>query len=120
MPRRETMPDRASAAMSVGTPISVGGSGRMAPRVHTDALVVSGWVRSLPRPTARVRSTASGRRFSMASAPSSTGTPATSDTLSLPPIRGEPSSTVTLVRGDWRLRWYAAASPLMPPPTTTT
>src|ERR1700678_4478246 len=60
----------------------------------------------------------SGRVTSSASAPSSTGTPAISDTDSLPPSRGDPSSTVT--RTGSSRRKNAAASPAIPPPTITT
>src|SRR6185312_1310582 len=85
-----------------------------------DAEVVTASTRSSPRPAARVRSSASGRRVSMASAPTSTGWPATEATRSLPPTCGVASSTVTAAAG---ARWQtdqAAARPAMPPPTTTT
>ena len=97
------------------------GNGRIAPRVHTPADVVAASSRSSPRPTARARSTASGRRSSSDSAPSSTGTPATSLTRSFPPTWSAASSTVTRSPGGpSRRRNHAAASPEIPPPTTTT
>ena len=70
---------------SAGMPISVGGSGRTAPRVHTPAPLTRGCTTWSPSPTARARSVPSGRRLSIDSAPRSTGTPATSPSRSLPP-----------------------------------
>ena len=80
--------------------------------------LVAGWQRSSPRPTSRTRSTASGRRLSSDSAPVSTGRPASSPRASLPPSADAASSTVT--RTPSALSRWAAASPAMPPPTTTT
>src|SRR5262249_50658567 len=60
----------------------------------------------------------SGRRASSASAPSSTGTPATSEAESFPPSSGDPSRSVTLTSSS--LRKNAAASPPIPPPRPAT
>ncbi len=119
MPSGEITPEAASRPRSPGTPMTCPlGIGRSAPRVHRAAVaVVGGWRRS-PRPTARARSTASGRLASIDSAPRSTGTPAISPARSLPPSRADASSTVTRAPPS-SSRW-AAASPEMPPPMTTT
>ena len=86
MPPSESTPVRASSSRSAGTPITERGSGRSAPRVQMREEMVAGWTRS--RPSERARSTASGRRLSIASAPTSTVTPATSARRSLPPTDG--------------------------------
>lgn len=93
------------------------GSARSPPRLRMAEAVVPGCTRSSRRPSSATRSRPSGRRASIDSAPSSTGRPAISLTRSLPPIRGEPSRTVT--RTPARARRRAAASPAIPPPTTT-
>ena len=106
---------------SLGTPIRVArGSGRSAPRDHTEAAVVAGVTRSSPAPTRVARSMPSGRTASMASAPTSTRWPATRSRRSLPPSRSLPSSTVTSAEGTVRSASRAAVRPAMPPPTTTT
>ncbi len=106
-------------ARSAGTPMNWRcGSGRMAPRVQMAEDVVPGVTSWSPRPTSLIRPVPSGRRMSSASAPASTATPATSETASLPPSRGDPSSTVT--RTGASRRKNAAASPAIPPPTMTT
>ena len=109
----------ASSPKSAGTPMNCRrGSGRTSPRVQIPADVVPGSTRPADRPTAPIRSVPSGRLASSASAPALTGMPATSDTVSLPPSRGDPSSTVTSrPRSASR---NAAASPAIPPPTTAT
>ena len=114
-PSSESTPVRASSSRSAGTPITERGSGRSAPRVQMRDEMVAGCTRS--RPSERARSTASGRRLSIASAPTSTVTPATSARRSLPPTTGEPSSTSTSSPAAASSR--AAASPAMPAPTTT-
>ena len=106
---------------SLGTPMSVArGSGSSAPRVHTEAAVVAGVTRSPSAPTRAARSTASGRRASIDSAPTSTTWPATASRRSLPPSRSLPSSTVTSAAGRASSTSSAAVRPAMPPPTTTT
>ena len=110
---------RASSARSDGTPMNWRrGSGRSAPSVQIAEDVVPGSTRSPASPTSSISPIPSGRVTSRASAPSSTATPATSDTDSLPPSRGDPSSTVT--RTFTSRRKNAAASPAIPPPTITT
>src|SRR5260370_943927 len=71
--------------------------------------------RGRPRPPSAPRS---GRRARSASAPASPPTPAPWETASLPPILGDPSSTVTPTPSARRKN--AAAKPAIPPPTTTT
>ncbi len=110
----------ASCLVSVGTPMSVGGIGRIRPRDHSPAETVAGCTSRSPSPASRARSTASGRRFSIASAPTSTTTPPTSASSSLPPTCAVDSSTVTSTWGALRRTAAPAASPAMPPPTTTT
>ena len=74
-PSGDSTPEAASWSRSSGTPISERGSGRSASRVQIreDAHVGC----SIGRPRLRARSTPSGRRLSIASAPTSTVTPAT-------------------------------------------
>src|SRR6266508_4384463 len=84
-----------AAATSTGTPITVGGKARIRSPIHNPADVVTGCVSSSASPTARISSTASGRRASTDSAPRSTRTPPTSPPASFPPTRGDPSSTVS-------------------------
>ena len=112
------MPLAARLRRSVGTPVSIpGGSLRILPREYSAAVVVAAGITSIP--SSRHRFTASGRVASMASAPTSTPTPLTSLTRSLPPNSSPASRSVTVAR--WSLvRNQAAASPLMPPPTITT
>ncbi len=105
---------------SSGTPMSVRGIGTSPPRFHRLAEVVAGWTMSSARPTSRARPTASGRRLSIASAPTSTTTPPTSSTRRLPPIRGEASSTVTRAVGSSGSTGTPPPAPSTPPPTTTT
>src|SRR5262249_38209126 len=90
----------------------------IAPRVYIALEVTPAGTRSPPRPVAVISPMPSGRRASSASAPSSTGTPATSEAESFPPSRGDPSRSVTLTGSS--LRKNAAASPATPPPLTTT
>ena len=115
-PRRRARPRRASWARSSGTPISERGSGRSAPRVQIRDDAVVGC--SIGRPSARASSTPSGRRLSIASAPTSTRTPPTSARRSLPPTAVRASSTSTSCPA--ATRSCAAVRPAMPPPTTTT
>jgi hypothetical protein len=110
-------PLRASARKSVGMPISVPvGIGRTLPRTQTPASPTAGEMSSSPTDSAS--STAYGTRRSMLSAPSSTGTPPTSETRTLPPTRSEPSRTTTSTPA--RRSSSAAASPATPAPTTAT
>ena len=105
--------------MSDGTPMNCRrGSGRSAPSVQIADDVGPGSVRWSPSPASAISAVPSGRVTSSASAPSSTATPAIPDTDSLPPSRGEPSSTVTRTASSRRKN--AAASPEIPPPTITT
>ena len=114
-------PDARAAATSNGTPISVpAGSGCNRPAAKMDADVVTASTSSSPSPAARARSSASGRRVSTASAPTSTGWPATEATRSLPPTCGVASSTVTAAAELRSQTAQAAARPAMPAPTTTT
>ncbi len=94
------------------------GSGTSWFRLQIRAAVVPGAASWPARPAARIRPVPSGLRASSASAPSSTAIPATRETASLPPSRGEPSRTVTLTGSSRRKN--AAARPAMPPPTTAT
>lgn len=96
------------------------GMGRSAPLVRMPARVVPGGLSSSPRPANSASSLPSGRRASIASAPASIVTPATSVAWSLPPTRGAPSRTVTLRCSPRCRRCHAAARPAIPPPTTTT
>ena len=115
------IPLAASARRSVGTPMMLGGIRRISPRTHSPAPVAAGYSRSSMRPTLRASPIASGRVACMASAPSSSGTPATGLTLSLPPSWDEDSSSVTRIASPPSDRSRcAAANPAMPPPTTTT
>ena len=114
---REHALEPRSSSRSSGTPISERGSGRSSPRVHTCAEVVAGWTTS--RPSSRARSTPSGRRLSIDSAPTSTVTPPTSARRSLPPTSGAALQHQHLDARP-RARSYAAVSPAIPPPTTTT
>ena len=93
MPSSDSTPDAASPSRSSGTPISERGSGRSSPRVQSREPADVGWTTSSP--SSRARSTPSGRRLSIASAPTSTVTPATSASRSLPPTCGDPSSSST-------------------------
>ncbi len=77
-PEAERTPLSASARVSAGTPISVRGIGRSRPRDQRFAVVVAGCTIRSPSPAARASATASGRRLSIASAPTSTVTPPTS------------------------------------------
>ena len=77
---------------STGTPITERGSGRSAPRVQIRDECTPG---ARPRAQLRASATPSGRRLSIASAPTSTTTPPTSMRRSLPPGSGAASSTVT-------------------------
>ena len=105
--------------MSDGTPMNWRrGSGRSAPSVQIADDVGPGTVRWSPSPASAISAVPSGRVTSSASAPSSTATPAIPETDSLPPSRGDPSSTVT--RTGSSRRENAAASPEIPPPTITT
>ena len=72
--RRDSTPDAATCSTSAGTPITERGSGRSAPWVQTEDEVVAGWTTGIP--SSRARSTPSGRRASIDSAPRSTSTPA--------------------------------------------
>lgn len=108
-----------SAPALLGTPMTVPvGIGRNAPRAHTPAVEVRGETSSSDRPSEATRSSASGTRRRNISAPSSTGTPATSEIRSFPPTRSVDSTTETSTPSIASTR--AAASPAMPPPTTTT
>ena len=87
MPSADSTPERRSSSRSSGTPISERGSGRSSPRVQ---------IRDEASPGARRRarahgpaSTPSGRRLSIASAPTSTTTPPTSARRSFPPVSGD-------------------------------
>ena len=100
--------------------MSVRGIGRSRPRDQRFAVVVAGCTIRSPRPASRASCTASGRRYSIASAPTSTVTPPTSARASFPPIDGPASRTTTSTPGAVRRTAAAAASPAMPPPTTTT
>ncbi len=118
-PRRRARRRRPAGARSPGTPITWPlGIGRSRPRVHSAAPCTAGGSRSSPSPTSRASASASGRRASSDSAPRSTGTPAISSACSLPPSRPDASSSVTATPA--RARSWAAASPAMPPPMTTT
>ncbi len=69
-PRRRARRPRRPASRSSGTPSRVRGSGRSAPRVQIWVEPDDGWTRS--RPSSPARPTASGRRASIDSAPTST------------------------------------------------
>ena len=94
----------ASAASCAGTP-----------RDHTADVAGVGWTTSAPSSAASA--SPSGRRASIASAPTSTVSPATSPRRSLPPTWGEPSSSRTSRPVAAMPR--AATRPAIPPPTTT-
>ena len=115
-PASERTPLAARSSRSNGTPIRLRGSRRRAPRDHTWEAAAVGCTTSIPRSAASA--TPSGRRASIASAPTSTVTPATSARRSLPPTSGEPSSTSTSRPA--RTRSRAAVRPPIPAPTTTT
>ena len=85
-PASERTPLAASSSRSNGTPIRLRGSRRSAPRDHTREAAEVGCTTSIPRSAASA--TPSGRRASIASAPTSTVTPATSARRSLPPTSG--------------------------------
>src|SRR5690625_4428109 len=115
-------PASPSAVRSPGTPMNVRpGSGYRAWLCSSRAVAGRGVTNRGPRPTAVARSTPSVRRASIASAPRSTGTPASSPTSRCPPTCCRASSTVTRpARPSSLSSHHAAASPLIPPPTTTT
>src|SRR6478609_4001517 len=115
-PSGESTPDAASWSRSSGTPINERGKGRSSPRVQIrdDAPVGC----SIGSPSSRASATPSGRRLSIASAPTSTVTPATDARSSLPPVRGVDSRTRTSCPPATRSR--AAVRPATPAPTTTT
>ena len=92
-PSSERTPDSRSSRRSTGTPITERGSGRSAPRVQIRDDCTAGCTTSSP--SSRASATPSGRRLSIASAPTSTTTPPTSVRRSLPPGSGAASSTVT-------------------------
>ena len=92
-PSSESTPVVASASRSRGTPSSVRGSGRSAPRVQIWVDPAAGCTTSSP--SSATRPTASGRRASIDSAPTSTSTPPTVPSRSLPPTTGELSRTST-------------------------
>ena len=115
-PASERTPDSRSSRRSTGTPITERGSGRSAPRVQIRDDCTAGCTTSSPSSWASA--TPSGRRLSIASAPTSTTTPPTSARRSLPPGSGAASSTVTSWPS-WRRTW-AAVRPASPPPTTST
>ena len=106
----------ANASRSSGTPSSVRGRGRSAPRVQIWVDPAAGWTTSSP--SSATSPTASGRRASIDSAPMSTRTPPTSRSRSLPPTTGELSSSSTDIPK--LLSSRAATRPATPPPTTTT
>jgi hypothetical protein len=117
-PAALSTPASRTAATEAGTPSMVrAGSGRRSPCTRSHAAVVVGAMRSPASPAASSSSRPSGRTVSRASAPTSTGCPASSPTRSLPPSSGEPSSTVTVQPASAPNQ--AAARPAMPPPTTT-
>ena len=123
--RRRPAGDRTSLAASdrrsVGIPMNwPRGIARIRPRLNTEAWKTAGVTRSLSSPTSRASRSASGLLATNDSAPSSTAIPATSLTESLPPTWGAASRRVTSISEWVRTRYQAAASPEMPPPTTTT
>ena len=99
----------------VGMPITVRGSGCNEPSARIDAWVVSGCTMSDARPTASARATASGRRASIDSAPTSSVRSPTVSRRSLPPRRSVLSNSTGSSPCSCRAR--AAARPAMPPPT---
>ena len=117
-PALESTGSRSTA--SPGTPINVRGSRTNRSRVHNWALVVAGCTIWPAMPTCAANAVASGRRLSIASAPRSTVTPATSPVCNFPPTRSAPSSTVTRRSGRRERNSVAAASPATPAPTTST
>ncbi len=112
--------DRASKRRSPGNSTNVRAEWAAIAWDSTDASVVRGWHSRSPRPTS-ISANCPGRRASTESAPSSTGTPATSETRSLPPIAGAASRTACATP-DHRLAEgaRAAAKPEMPPSITAT
>ena len=95
-PGGDSTPEADSWSRSSGAPISDLGSVRSSPRVQIRGEAAVGWTTSIP--SARARSTPSGRRLSIASAPTSTVRPATSCRRSLPPTCDDPSRRST----SWR------------------
>ena len=88
-PAAESTPLSASARASAGTPIRVRGIGRSrAARPQVRASWRPGARPGRRGPTPRASATASGRRLSIDSAPTSTVTPPTSASASLPPTAG--------------------------------
>ncbi len=90
---------------------------RTAFRDQIAALVVCGCTASSW--SCAIKARASGRRASTASAPRSVSMPSTDPRSSLPPVRGDPSRTVTRVRPS-PASSRAATRPAIPAPTTTT
>src|SRR5579875_3113603 len=122
IPTGERRPERAIAQGVVGMPYtSPSGSERKRPRVHTYVLLATGALRASSSPSARHIARTSGPRATNASGPRSTGTPANDRVRILPPMRLSASTIVTCKASlpAW-VRVYAAASPVMPPPRTTT
>ena len=117
-PSADSTPEAASWSRSSGTPISERGSGRSAPRVQIREDAVVGCT-TVEAERARPASTPSGRRLSIASAPTSTLTPATvaPAQLAADPV-GSPRAPRR--RGRAATRSRAAVSPAIPAPTTTT
>ena len=125
-PASPRTPERATGHQRVGTPrASPAGMGRNRPRAHTEAPDAPIGTSSASSPTARQRSTASGRRPSTPSGPRSTARPANSSLRSSPPRLGDASSTVTrgpptAAPASPPLSSQAAARPAIPPPITIT
>ena len=84
-PASLSTPEAAACSTSAGTPITERGRGLSAPLVQTEDEVVAGWTTGSP--TSRARSTPSGRRASIDSAPTSISNPATT---SWPQLAADP------------------------------
>jgi len=92
-PAEVSTPEAANAVRSVGAPMTDGGIGRNASRVQIREEADVGC--TIGRPNDRARSTPSGLRASIASAPTSTVASATSAVRSLPPTWSDASRTTT-------------------------
>ncbi len=119
LPRHDSSLVVASGRSRPGTPRRSPSGIGCRPSRQTAAPTGSGETRSSPSPTRSARAVASGTRARNASAPSSTpATPANRLVAILPPSRSVDSYTTTALSASASRRASAAASPLMPAPTT--
>src|SRR5450830_397499 len=122
MPRGESRPDSSRGSSRCGMPNMVlGGRVRRRPRDHTNDPPAPGATVASARSRSSSSARIAGARTMSASGPVSTRCPPMACVRTLPPSRSSRSTRTTSRFGQpAQPRWYAAASPLTPPPTTTT